>query len=81
MPERQHKQHAPESKRKRVANLAGYTDERQTADDLGVGLRTLRKWRQQGKGPPYVKFARQIHYPLEYLEAWLKRHVVEPIQT
>jgi Helix-turn-helix domain len=81
MESRHTKQRAPESKRKRVAHLDGYTDERQIAEDLGVGLRTLRKWRQQGKGPPYVKFARQIHYPLEYLEAWLKRHVVQPIQT
>ena len=80
MPE-QHKQHAPESKRKRVAHLTGYTDERQTAEDLGVGLRTLRKWRAEGKGPPYVKFARQIHYPIEFIEAWVKRHFVQPIRT
>jgi hypothetical protein len=81
MESRQTKQHALTWKRKRVDPLAGYTDERQTAEDLGVGLRTLRKWRQQGKGPPYVKFARQIHYPIEFLEAWLKRHVVQPIRT
>jgi hypothetical protein len=80
MPERNHKQRASRWKRKRVAHIPGYTDERQTAEDLGVGLRTLRKWRQQGKGPPYVKFARQIHYPNEGRIAWLRRQEVEPVR-
>jgi hypothetical protein len=80
MPELHRKQRVPNLKRKRVAHIPGYTDERQTAEDLGVGLRTLRKWRQQGKGPPYVKFARQIHYPNEGRIAWLRRQEVEPVR-
>jgi len=78
--DRQRKQRAPRWKRNRVAHIAGYTDERQTAEELGVSLRTLRKWRQQGKGPAYVKFARQIHYPIESRDEWLKSRVVQPIR-
>jgi hypothetical protein len=75
MPERQFRR-APE--RKRVAHLSGYTDERRTAEELGVALRTLRKWRAEGTGPPFIKFARQIHYPDQHRAEWLKRRVVEP---
>jgi hypothetical protein len=49
MPERQRKQHAPRLKRKRIP---GYTPETETAEALNVSVRTLRKWRQEGLGPP-----------------------------
>src|SRR6516165_9586714 len=49
-----------------------YTDERQTAEELGVGVRTLRKWRQLRIGPPYIEVGRQIHYGDESRAAWLK---------
>jgi hypothetical protein len=78
--ERQRKQRAPKWGRKRVAHISGYTNERQFADELGVGLRTLRKWRAEGRGPPYVKFARQIHYPDEARAAWLKSREVQPVR-
>jgi predicted site-specific integrase-resolvase len=69
------RQHAPKRKR-----IPGYTPETETAEELNVSVRTLRKWRQQGKGPPYVKFARQIHYPNEGRIAWLRRQEVEPVR-
>jgi hypothetical protein len=75
--ERQRKQRAPRWKRKRIP---GYTPETETAEELNVSVRTLRKWRQQGMGPPYVKFARQIHYPNEGRIAWLRRQEVEPVR-
>jgi hypothetical protein len=75
--ERQRKQRAPRGKRKRIP---GYTPETETAEELNVSVRTLRKWRQQGMGPPYVKFARQIHYPNEGRIAWLRRQEVEPVR-
>jgi len=41
------------------------------ADRLGVALITLRKWRQQGKGPRYIKLGhRTIRYRIEDVEEW-----------
>ena len=67
-------------KRKRVARIPGYTPEREKAEQLGVALRTLRKWRQLGKGPAYTKLGRQIHYRDEAQAAWLKSCEVQPIR-
>jgi hypothetical protein len=68
-------------KRKRVAHIPGYKTERETAEALGVVLRTLRKWRQRGQGPAFLKFARQIHYHDEAVAAWLKSCEVQPVAT
>ena len=78
--EREGKQRTPRWKRKRVADIPGYTDERQTAEELGVGVRTLRKWRQLRIGPPYIEVGRQIHYGDESRAAWLKSREVHPVQ-
>ena len=44
---------------------------REMADRLGVALITLRKWRQQGKGPRYLKLGyRTIRYRIEDVVAW-----------
>ena len=37
--------------------VARCLSEREAATVLGVSVFTLRKWRWQGKGPRYVKFA------------------------
>ena len=66
--------------RKRVAHIPGYTPERQTAEELGKTLRTLRLWRRQGKGPPFMKLGDQVHYPDEARAAWLKSLIVAPVR-
>jgi hypothetical protein len=48
-------------KRKRII-VAGYSSEAETAEQLNVAIRTLRSWRQRGKGPPWVKVGRQVIY-------------------
>jgi hypothetical protein len=73
----QKRKHRP-WKRKRIARIPGYTPEREKAEQLGVALRTLRKWRQLGKGPAYTKFGRQIHYRDEAQAAWLKSCEIQP---
>jgi hypothetical protein len=78
--EREGKQRAPRWKRKRISHIPGYTNEFETAEELGVSVRTLRGMRQRGEGPPYVKFARQIHYPDEPRAAWLRRQEVQPVR-
>jgi excisionase family DNA binding protein len=34
--------------------------------------RTLRRWRAEGVGPPFVKLGRVIRYRRSALEAWLR---------
>jgi hypothetical protein len=75
--ERQRKERA---KRERVAHIAGYTSERQTAEALGKKVRTLRLWRWRGEGPPYVKLGAQVYYRDEAVAAWLLRHEVQPVR-
>jgi hypothetical protein len=53
--------------------------EAETAEELNVSLRTLRKWRQLRVGPPYAKVGRQVHYSDEGRTAWLKANEVQPI--
>lgn len=35
---------------------------------------TLRNWRCQAKGPPFLKVGRGVVYPLEALKAWEARN-------
>jgi len=42
---------------------------------LSVSERTLRRWRQKGIGPQFIKIAnRQIFYRLKDVDDWLDRH-------
>jgi hypothetical protein len=61
--------------------IAGYSSEPATAKALNVSVRTLRKWRQRGMGPPWVKVGRQVVYSDESRVAWLKGSEVRPVQT
>lgn len=45
----------------------------QAARFLQVSLRTLRRWRSCGDGPPYVELTQwRVRYRLTDLEAWLR---------
>jgi hypothetical protein len=70
------RQHAPQRKR-----IPGYTPETETAEELNVSVRTLRKWRQLRMGPPWVEVGRQIHYGDESRAAWLKSREVQPARA
>jgi hypothetical protein len=48
----------------------------EAADRLRAAPQTLAHWRNQRKGPPYIKFGRKILYPLEQLVEWEKRLTV-----
>jgi hypothetical protein len=78
MPEGQHKRRAPRLKRKRIP---GYVPEAGAAAELNVSVRTLRKWRRQGVGPPYVKVGRQVHYSVESRGAWLRDIETRPVRS
>jgi hypothetical protein len=80
MEKRRAKQSAPRWKRKR-GRIPGYTPEAETAEELSVTKRTLRKWRQLGIGPPYVEVARQYHYSDQGRAAWVKGREVQPVRS
>lgn len=65
-------------KRKRIP---GYTPEAETAEELNVSVRLLRKWRQLGLGPPYVEIARQYHYGDAARMEWVRSQEVHPARS
>jgi hypothetical protein len=81
MPQRHRKQRAPRLKRKHRAQIPGYIPEAEMAEQLAVAVRTLRKWRQLGLGPPFTKFGKQVHYRDASRDAWLRRQEVEPVRS
>jgi predicted DNA-binding transcriptional regulator AlpA len=40
------------------------------ADRLGLSVRTLQRWRWQGKGPAYLKLGHRVAYREEDVRAW-----------
>lgn len=43
----------------------------QVAAILKVSAGTLRRWRHEGKGPPFVKFERTVRYDESELRNWI----------
>ena len=46
-------------------------NEIKTAEILCVAVQTLRNWRHQRKGPPYLKISRAVRYKVEDLENFM----------
>jgi len=43
------------------------------AAELKVGMRTLKRWRRTGTGPPFVRLGRTVRYRRSDVDAWLKQ--------
>jgi hypothetical protein len=43
-----------------------------------VAVQTLRNWRCQRKGPPYIKIGRSVRYRVNDLLDYLENHRVDP---
>ena len=43
---------------------------------LHISIATLKNWRKQGRGCPYIKVGRKILYELSDVKQWLKAHKV-----
>lgn len=46
---------------------------KEQAEVMGVPEQTLRHWRSEGKGPPWVRFGRLARYPIAAYEEWLRK--------
>jgi predicted DNA-binding transcriptional regulator AlpA len=55
-----------------------YVNDIEAARLLGVAQTTLIKWRQIGKGPPFLRLGRRVVYSLGVLEAWAAAQMVHP---
>jgi predicted DNA-binding transcriptional regulator AlpA len=47
---------------------------------IGFGLWTLRRWRREGKGPPFIRVgpSKQIRYRFSDVQAWLTAQTIDP---
>ena len=52
--------------------LDAYYDEDEAAKQLRVSVRDLRAWRQQQRGPGWLKIGKSVFYKISAIEAWLK---------
>jgi hypothetical protein len=60
--------------------FSDYSSEFETAKALCVSIRTLRKWRQRGLGPPWVKIGRRVVYSDTSRTSWLRGQEVQPVR-
>lgn len=60
--------------------------EKQTAEIIGLNVRSLQRKRVDGSGPPFVRLSeRRIGYPEDALQDWIRARTVrstsEPINA
>jgi DNA-binding transcriptional MerR regulator len=48
--------------------------ENQEAERLGLSVRTLQAWRQNGGGPPFFKIGAAVRYNPTQVDDWLSAH-------
>jgi len=53
-------------------------DDKAAAESLGMAVQTLRNWRCQRKGPPYIKLGRSIRYQVKDIEEYKQKKRVDP---
>jgi hypothetical protein len=54
-----------------------FVDEFTASAYLGQDVRTLRKWRCSGKGPPFARFGGSIRYSVRVLKGWAGERLVQ----
>jgi hypothetical protein len=60
------------ARRERQSVLSHYLAEHETSKELNVSVRALRLWRQQRRGPKWIKIGKRIYYEIGALETWLQ---------
>jgi hypothetical protein len=61
--------------------FADYLDEDGMAQARKVSKRTLRKERQLGCGPPFLRIDRRVLYPVAGFRAYLERITTQPVRA
>jgi hypothetical protein len=51
--------------------ISDYLDECELAEDVGRALRTVRGWRRNGAGPPYIVLGKRVYYRRAAVRTWL----------
>lgn len=57
-----------------------YRTQQETADELGVDVRTLARWRAEGKGPAYSRIGHRVFYRATALLDYAKANEVYPVR-
>lgn len=55
--------------------LEGYLSEADFSTQLGIDIRTARRWRRAGTGPPFVRLGKGVLYPAAKFQTWLAKRV------
>lgn len=53
----------------------------EAARRLRVHPATLRRWRLDGVGPPYLRVGSVYRYPADELEAWIRANLTEALAS
>ena len=61
--------------------LAEHLSEHQAAAELQQSLRTVRLWRQQGRGPSWLKIGRRVFYSRTALLNWIASLERRPVRS
>jgi hypothetical protein len=61
--------------------LEGYIPEPDFAAQINRKVRALQLWRQQRKGPPWIRIGSTIYYPEDGVRAWLKSLEQQPVRS
>jgi hypothetical protein len=51
-------------------------NERELAGRWSTSIKTLQAWRQQGKGPKYLKIGRAVRYPIDSIEQFESKSLI-----
>ena len=55
--------------------------EHELSDRLGLSVRTLQRWRWQGKGPAFLKLGGRVVYRIADVEVWEERNRRAPAEN
>jgi hypothetical protein len=61
--------------------LDKWKTEQATATAINKSVRTLRKWRQRGIGPPYTYFGKTIKYHEDRLADYYNQGEITPVRN
>ncbi len=55
-----------------------YLREKEVSERAGIALQTLRNWRHQRRGFPYIKISRNIFYDPDDVEMYMQERKIVP---